>query len=61
VGLGLFYSLYYLGMGVLPRLVGAWADRAGSPEVVLDASIACALATVVLLGATHRSLRRADR
>ncbi len=59
IGLGLFYTMYYLGMGVLPRLVGAWADRAGTPEVVLDASIGFALATVGLLAATSRATRRA--
>jgi MFS family permease len=61
VGLGLFYSLFYLGMGVLPRVVGAWADRSGSPEVVLDASIAFSIATVVLLLATTRAIRSAAR
>jgi MFS family permease len=58
IGLGLFYTMFYLGMGMLPRLVGAWADRAGTPEVVLDASIGFALATVVLLVVTHRAARR---
>ena len=61
VGLGLFYSMYYLGLGVLPRLVGAWADRAGTPEVVLDAAVAFALATVGLLAATARSMRGPPR
>jgi MFS family permease len=61
VGLGLFYTMYYLGMGVLPRLVGAWADRAGTPEVVLDASIAFALATVALLAVTARATRPTRR
>jgi MFS family permease len=61
IGLGLFYAMFYLGMGVLPRLVGAWADRAGTPEVVLDASIAFALATVALMGATHRATRARPR
>ncbi len=57
IGLGLFYAMFYLGMAVLPRLVGAWADRAGTPEVVLDAAIGFALATVVLMAATHRATR----
>ncbi|MCX7227870.1 MAG: MFS transporter [Burkholderiales bacterium] len=61
IGLGLFYSMYYLGMGVLPRLVGAWADRAGTPEVVLDASMALSIATIVLLLATSRAIRRTAR
>jgi MFS family permease len=59
VGLGLFYSMYYLGMGALPRVVGWWADRAGTPEVVLDASIAFSVLTVVLMFATDRTIRRA--
>jgi hypothetical protein len=46
---------------VLPRAVGAWADRAGTPEVVLDASIVLSLATVVLLVATARATRAAPR
>jgi MFS family permease len=57
VGLGLFYSLYYLGMGALPRVVGWWADRAGTPEVVLDASIAFSVLTVILMLATDRAIR----
>lgn len=61
IGLGLFYTMFYLGMGVLPRAVGAWADRAGTPEVVLDASIVLSLATVVLLVATARATRAAPR
>ena len=61
VGLGLFYTMYYLGLGVLPRLVGAWADRAGTPEVVLDASIAFALATVALLAVPARATRPTRR
>jgi MFS family permease len=61
IGLGLFYTLYYFGVGALPRLVGAWADRAGTPEVVLDAAIAFALATVGLMAATALSMRRIAR
>jgi MFS family permease len=61
VGLGLFYAMYYLGMGVLPRVVGWWADRAGTPEVVLDASIAFSVLTVLLMFATHRAIGSARR
>jgi MFS family permease len=61
IGLGLFYTLFYLGMGVLPRLVGAWADRVGSPEVVLDASIALALLTLALMSATTLATRTSAR
>jgi hypothetical protein len=49
--------MYYLGMGVLPRVVGWWADRAGTPEVVLDASIAFSVLTVILMLATNRAIR----
>lgn len=56
IGIGLFYTLFYAGMGVLPRAVGAWADRAGSPEVVLDAAIGFALLAVALMAATHRAI-----
>lgn len=58
IGLGLFYTMFYLGMGVLPRRVGAWADGTRTPDVVLDASIGFALATVVPLVVTHRAARR---
>jgi MFS family permease len=53
IGLGLFYTMFYVGMGVLPRLVGMLADVLGSPEVVLLAAIAFVLATIVLMVATR--------
>jgi hypothetical protein len=56
VGLGVFYTLFYLGMAVLPRAVGAAADTLGSPEVVLAASIGFAFATIVLMLATDRAI-----
>ena len=56
VGLGVFYTLFYFGMAVLPRAVGAAADALGSPEVVLTASIGFALATIVLMLATHSAI-----
>jgi len=56
IGLGLFYTLFYLGMGVLPRLVGSLADALGSPEVVLVAATGLVLATIGLMFALRRAL-----
>jgi MFS family permease len=57
VGLGLFYTAFYAGMALLPRALGTLADALGTSEVVLPASIACVVLTIVLLVATQRVLR----
>jgi MFS family permease len=56
IGLGLFYTMFYVGMGVLPRLVGSLADAFGSPEVVLLAAIGMVLATIGLMVALRWAL-----
>jgi len=53
IGLGLFYTMFYIGMGVLPRLVGMLADALGAPDVVLLATIGLVLATIALLAGTR--------
>jgi MFS family permease len=57
MGLGVFYTLFYLGMALLPRAVGAWADAAGAPERVVHVSAALSLLTVVLLLCTAALMR----
>lgn len=54
VGLGLFYTGYYVGIAILPRLIGALADAAGTAEVVLLAVAALAAITLGLMLATER-------
>lgn len=58
IGLGLFYTAFYLGMAVLPRAVGAVADALRSPGAILVAAIGMTLATIVLMAATERAIRR---
>ncbi|MFM1991387.1 MAG: hypothetical protein RJA99_4344 [Pseudomonadota bacterium] len=53
IGLGLFYTLYYAGMAVLPRAAGAIADRLGSPEAILPIAVALIATAAVALVATR--------
>ena len=57
VGMGLFYSLYYLGGAAGPALCGWTADRMGGPEGGLLAAAALSAATVPLY-LLHRKLAR---
>ena len=57
VGMGLFYSLYYLGGAAGPALCGWTADRMGGPEGGLLAAAALSAATVPLY-LLHRRLAR---
>ena len=57
VGMGLFYSLYYLGGAAGPALCGWTADRMGGPEGGLIAAAALSAATVPLY-LLHRKLAR---
>jgi predicted MFS family arabinose efflux permease len=50
-GMGLFYTCYYAGMGVLPPLAGLARDLSGSPDAPIyfaSAMMLCALAFVGL-------------
>lgn len=58
VGLGLFYTLYYIGMAVLPRSAGALADRLGSAEAILPIAIGLIAVTAAALVATRWTLPR---
>jgi MFS family permease len=49
VGLGVFYTLFYVGMALGPRAVGAWADRAGAPDLVVWAAAGLSLLTAGLV------------
>lgn len=57
VGMGLFYSLYYLGGTAGPTLCGYTADRLGGPEGGVLAAAAISALTVPLF-LLHRSLAR---
>jgi predicted MFS family arabinose efflux permease len=57
VGMGLFYSLYYLGGAVGPTLCGYTADQFGTPSGGLLAAAAISALTVPLY-VLHRTLAR---
>jgi predicted MFS family arabinose efflux permease len=57
VGMGLFYSLYYLGGTIAPTLCGATADWMGRPEGGVLAAAAISAMTVPLF-LLHRKLAR---
>jgi MFS family permease len=60
VGMGLFYTLYYVGATFTPALCGMVADYAGRPEGgVLAAAVICTLA--IPLFVLHRSLASHER
>jgi len=59
VGMGLFYSLYYLGGSFGPALCGFTADRMGLPEGGVLAAAAISAFTVPMF-LLHRSLVRHD-
>jgi MFS family permease len=53
VGLGIFYSGYYVGLAVLPRVIGWFADARGSVDWVLHAAVAFSLLTALLIVLTR--------
>lgn len=55
VGMGLFYTIYYLGGTVAPALCGAVADAAGRPEGGLLAAAAMSVLAVPLY-VLHRAM-----
>lgn len=57
VGMGMFYTTYYIGGGVLPALCGRAADAVGSPAGALYAAAAVSLLGIPAF-ATHRLLTR---
>jgi predicted MFS family arabinose efflux permease len=57
VGMGLFYSVYYLGGTISPTLCGYVADRVGGPEGGVLAAAALSAVTVPLF-LLHRKLGR---
>ena len=59
VGMGLFYSVYYLGGTMLPALCGRAADLAGDPSGALVAAAALAALAVPLYALHARLARRA--
>jgi MFS family permease len=56
IGLGLFYTMFYVGMAVLPRATGALADATGSPDTVLLVAIGMTLASLALMVATQAAI-----
>ena len=60
IGMGIFYTVYYIGGTVLPGLFGHAADRAGSPAGAFLAAAAVALLAVPLF-ALHQHLAARGR
>ena len=57
-GMGLFYTWYYAGMGVLPPLAGLARDLSGSPNAPIYFASAMMLCALAFVGLFHR--RRID-
>ncbi len=63
VGMGVFYTWYYAGMGVLPPLAGLARDLSGSPAASVyfaGAMMLCALACVSLFRLKQRAVAAAS-
>ncbi len=63
LGMGLFYTWYYAGMGALPPLAGLARDLSGSPAApvyVAGAMMLCALACVGLFRLHRRAVATAS-
>jgi predicted MFS family arabinose efflux permease len=60
IGMGIFYTTYYVGGTVLPGLFGHAADRAGSPSGALLAAAAVAVLALPLFW-LHQHLARPRR
>ncbi len=58
-GMGVFFTLYYLGCALLPALAGALYDRAGSGRAALWMAAVTAAATVPVLWIFRSVLRKA--
>jgi MFS family permease len=56
-GMGVFYTVFYLGCAVLPAAAGRLADVAGSPRATLWFAAALALICVPTLALSHRAMR----
>jgi predicted MFS family arabinose efflux permease len=63
VGMGVFYTWYYAGMGVLPPLAGLARDLSGSPDAPVyfaSAMMLCALGCVSLFRLHRRAVATAS-
>lgn len=62
IGMGIFFTVYYVGMGVFPALAGYARDRSGDPAApLLLAAAAIGLALLALGAFTRLARRAADR
>ena len=59
VGMGIFYTIYYVGSAGLPALCGRVADAAGDPGAALGAGAALAMCCLPFW-ALHRALLRRE-
>ena len=59
VGMGMFYTTYYIGGSVFPAICGAAADRAGTPAGAMVAAAVLTLLTLPAYLAHQRMARRA--
>ena len=59
VGMGMFYTTYYIGGAALPAVCGAAADRAGTPAGAMAAAAGLTLVTIPVFFLHRRMARRA--
>jgi len=59
-GMGLFFSWYYLGMGLLPTLAGLTYDLSGKPAAPLYFAAAAMILCIPVLGAFRLLINRAS-
>ena len=58
VGMGIFYTIYYLGMGIFPALAGTIRDITGNPAAPLFlAGMAILCAALALAGFRMNQIR----
>jgi MFS family permease len=61
IGMGIFYTIYYLGMGVLPAIAGYARDVTGNPVTPLIlAGIAILIAVLALAGFRMIQIRKVN-
>ena len=57
-GMGVFYTVYYLGCAILPAAAGALYDATGRADATLWLAVACALACMPALVLLRVAMRR---
>ena len=61
IGMGIFFTIYYLGMGVLPAIAGYARDITGNPAThLILAGVAILIAVLVLAGFRMIQIRQVN-